>query len=151
MSRRPPSGVKASKRTSGSNSGFAGVKQTSQQRPIVGVIDDEPGVLAGLRRILAASGFGAELFRSAEDLLTRGSFDDFSCFVIDINLGGMSGIELRRRLSAAASAIPVIFITARDDETTWREAMSVGCAACLGKPFPGRTLIDALESAVGTS
>jgi FixJ family two-component response regulator len=129
--------------------GRAGVIKSNGQRQVVGVIDDEPGVLTGLRRILNASGLGAEVFLSAEDLLARGSLSGLTCLVIDINLGGMSGIELRRRLAAAGSAIPVIFITARDDEATRREAMNVGCAAYLGKPFPGRALIDAITDAVG--
>ena len=115
---------------------------------MIGVIDDEPGVLAGLKRILTASGLAAEGFLSAEDLLARGSLGDLTCLVVDINLSGMSGIELRRRLAAAGSGIPVIFITARDDEATRREAMSAGCVAYLGKPFPGRMLIDAIMSAV---
>ncbi len=115
------------------------------------MVDDEPAVLTGLKRILNASGLGAEIFLSAEDLLARGSLSDLSCLVVDINLGGMSGIELRRRLSAAGAAIPVIFITARDDEPTRREAVNAGCAAYLGKPFPGRVLIDAIANAVARS
>lgn len=127
------------------------MSQSSIQRQVVGVVDDEPGVLTGLKRILNASGLGAELFLSAEDLLARGELGDFTCLIIDINLGGMSGIELRRQLAAAGSGIPVIFITARHDEATRREAMDAGCAAYLGKPFPGHVLIDAIANAIDAS
>lgn len=122
---------------------------TSIKRQIVAVVDDEPSVLTGLKRILNASGFAAEVFTSAEEFLTRSFAGEVRCLIVDINLGGMSGIELRRRLAAAGSCIPVIFITARDDETTRREAMNAGCAAYLGKPFSGGVLIDAIARAVG--
>ncbi len=131
--------------------GIVGVNHSLIQRQVVGVVDDEPGVLTGLKRILNASGLRVELFLSAEDLLARGSFGDFTCLIIDINLGGMSGIELRRRLAAVGSDAPVIFITARHDEATRREAMAAGCAAYLGKPFPGHVLIDAIASAIDAS
>ena len=121
------------------------------QGRVVAVVDDEPAVLTGLKRMLNASGVAAEVFASAEEFLARGARDEPVCLVIDINLGGMSGIELRRHLSAAGSRIPVIFITARDDEATRRDAMQAGCAAYLGKPFSGRVLLDAIFGAVGTS
>jgi len=138
-------------RIEGLVNGIDRVNPLAKERQVVGVVDDEPGVLTGLKRILNASGLGAETFLSAEDLLSRGSPADLTCLVIDINLGGMSGIELRRRLAADGWRLPVIFITARDDEATRREAMNAGCAAYLGKPFPGRVLIDAIASAIGPS
>src|SRR5262249_16370085 len=66
-------------------------------------------------------------------------------FVFDIHLSGMSGIELRRRLAAAGCAVPVIFMTAFDDEATRQEAMSVGCIAYLNKPFTADLLIGAID------
>ena len=124
---------------------------SSFERQTVAVVDDEPSVLTALKRMLNASGFAAEVFASAEQFLARDSLHKPICLVIDINLGGMSGIELHRRLMADGSSVPVIFITARDDEATRREAMNAGCAAYLGKPVSGRVLIDAIASAVGSS
>jgi FixJ family two-component response regulator len=124
-------------------------QQSSTPRQVVAIIDDEPGVLTGLKRILDASGFAAEIFSSAEAFLARPAVDDLACLLIDINLGGMSGIELRRRLKEAGSHVPVIFITARDDDATRREAMKAGCAAYLRKPFAGSALIDAVTDAAG--
>ena len=63
----------------------------------------------------------------------------------DHAMPGMSGIELRRRLSAAGSKLPVVFITARDDERTRIEALAVGCVGYLQKPFEATRLIEALE------
>jgi FixJ family two-component response regulator len=125
------------------------VNPASTKRQLVAVVDDEPSVLTGLKRMLTASGFAAEVFDSAEEFLARGAADELVCLVVDINLGGMSGIELRRRLTAQGSRVPVIFITARDDDATRREALGAGCAAYLGKPISGRVLVDAIARAVG--
>ena len=65
--------------------------------------------------------------------------------VLDIHLGGMSGIELRRHLAAAGSDIPVVFITARDDEATRAAALAAGCVDYLVKPFEAERLMRALE------
>lgn len=132
-----------------SRNGSVGVKTLSIEPQTVAVVDDEPSVRTGLKRMLNASGFVAEVYASAEEFLARRNASQPTCLVVDINLGGMSGIELCRRMAAAGSCIPVIFITARDDEATRREVMGAGCAAYLGKPVSGRTLVDAIASAVG--
>jgi len=65
--------------------------------------------------------------------------------LLDIHLGGISGIELRRRLAAAGSTCPVIFMTAIDNDATRNEAMKAGCIAYLKKPFAPNLLLDALD------
>ena len=73
--------------------------------------------------------------------------DRATCLLLDIHLGGISGIELQRRLAAAGSKCPVIFMTAVDDETTRKEAMTTGCIAYLRKPFEPQLLLDAIGKA----
>src|SRR5262245_55918758 len=118
-------------------------------RKLVAVVDDDPGMLKGIQRLLSAHGFEVEVFPSAEAFLERQSPLAPMCLVLDIHLGGMSGIALRRRLADQGSAIPVIFITAIDDEVTKHEASKAGCIAYLHKPFGARLLIDALDKAAG--
>jgi FixJ family two-component response regulator len=65
--------------------------------------------------------------------------------LLDIHLGGISGIELQRRLAASGSKRPVIFMTANDDQATRNKAMDTGCIAYLRKPFASRVLLDAIE------
>jgi FixJ family two-component response regulator len=115
------------------------------QRKIVAVVDDDSSMRVGLERLLQARGFGTEVFSSAEAFLGAASGAD--CLLLDIHLGGMGGFELRRRLSGSGSKLPVIFMTAFDDEETRREAASVGCVAYLRKPFAGQLLIDAIAEA----
>lgn len=98
-----------------------------------------------LERLLQANGYATTSFASAEEFLRAGVDENAVGLVLDIHLGGMSGIELRRRLSVDGSTLPVVFITAYDEESTQREARAVGCVDYMQKPFDARRLIDALE------
>ena len=118
-------------------------------KKVVAVVEDDPSMLKGVRRLLNAHGFATEAYASAEAFLERAAASEAGCLVLDINLGGISGIELQRRLAAAGSRLPVIFMTAVDSEGVQREAIEAGCIAYLRKPFPARQLIDAIGKAVG--
>jgi FixJ family two-component response regulator len=121
----------------------------SIQRKVVAIIDDDPAMLKAVERLLSAMGFDAKTYNSAEAFLEDAVASNAECLVLDINLGGISGIELRRKLAASGSKLPIIFITGVDDESTHREAAEAGCVACLRKPFPARLLIDAIDQATG--
>lgn len=111
---------------------------------IVAVVEDDANMLKGIERLLGAHGFRTETYVSAEAFLEHASESRAACLVVDIHLGGMSGIELRRRLTASGSELGVIFMTAVDSEDTQKEAMATGCLAYLRKPFPASLLIDAI-------
>ena len=119
----------------------------SARRKLVVVVDDDRTMLKSLERLLNASGFDTEVFPSAEAFLARTDAREAACLILDIHLGGMSGIELRRRLAESGSAVPVIFMTAFDDESTHEKATEAGCIVCLRKPFPARSLIGAINTA----
>jgi FixJ family two-component response regulator len=115
---------------------------------MVAVVDDDPSMLKAAADLLDARGFSASSFTSAEEFLDSGEAEHVDCLLLDIHLGGLSGIELRQRLSASYPTLPVIFMTATDDDTLRQQALGVGCVACLRKPFPARQLIDALDRAI---
>jgi FixJ family two-component response regulator len=108
---------------------------------VVIVVDDDPGFLKSAARLLSVHGFDIRTFSSAEARTA-------SCMLLDIHLGGISGIELQRRLSASGSDCPVIFMTAIDEDSTRKEATDAGCIAYLKKPFAPHLLLDALGKAV---
>jgi FixJ family two-component response regulator len=118
-----------------------------KRQRIVAVVDDDPSMLRATETLLDAHGFTTEVFASAEEFLARGAASQVDCLLLDIHLGGMSGIELRQKLTASGSALPVIFMTALDDETTRRQAQQAGCVAYLRKPHPAGQLIDAINKA----
>ena len=120
-----------------------GMLMAGSQR--VAVVEDDPSARKATVRLLTIYGFVARGFASAEAFLESSAAHEADYLVVDIHLGGMSGIELRRLLSASGCALPVIFITGADDEATYREAIAAGCAAYLRKPFEPRLLIAAIE------
>ena len=117
----------------------------------VAVVDDDPSMLKAAADLLDARGFSASLFTSAEEFLDSGEAEHVECLLLDIHLGGLSGIELRQQLSMSRPGLPVIFMTALDDEGVRQQALRVGCVACLRKPFAARDLMDAIARAVPNS
>jgi FixJ family two-component response regulator len=118
-----------------------------QPRGVI-VVDDDPGFLNSVVRLLSVHGFEARTFNSAEALLDSDAATTANPMLLDVHLGGISGIELQRRLAALGSNCPVIFMTAIDDDATRKEAMNAGCVAYLKKPFAPNLLLDALKKAV---
>jgi FixJ family two-component response regulator len=109
------------------------------------VIDDNPGMLQGLTHLLSARGFHVQTFTSAESFLEDAATVSADCLLLDIHLSGISGIELQRRLTSSGTDLPVIFMTAIDNEATRREAFDAGCIAYLKKPFRGQLLFEAIS------
>ena len=118
------------------------------QPTVVIVVEDNAGFLKGVARLLAHNGIESRTFASAEALLETGSAQTATCLLLDIHLGGISGIELQRRLAASGSKCPVIFMTANNNEATRNDAMDAGCIAYLGKAFARDVLMDAIGKAV---
>lgn len=116
---------------------------------LVAIVEDDAGMRRALERLLDANGFGTAGYNSAEAFLQSSNADRVACLIVDIQLGGMSGIVLHRRLAASGSTLPVIFITAVDAAETEREAIDTGCVAYLRKPFPSDRLIAAVKKAMG--
>jgi FixJ family two-component response regulator len=87
-------------------------------------------------------------FSSAEEFLGSGAAAQVDCLLLDIDLSGRSGIELRYKLKSSHPQLPVIFMTALDDEAVRQQAIRSGCVTLLHKPFPGHQLIKAIESIV---
>jgi len=106
------------------------------------VVDDDPSMLKGVQRLLRVHGFNTELFESVEAVSARANMDDAFCVVLDINLNGKSGIELRSKMTSHGVALPVVYITAKDDDATRKAAIDSGCIAYLIKPFSAKALID---------
>ena len=117
------------------------------QPVLVIVVDDNAGLLKSVARLLAHHGIDSRTFASAEALIESGSAQTATCLLLDIHLGGISGIELQRRLAASGSKCPVIFMTADDDEATRNQAVDAGCIAYLRKPFATQVLLDAIGKA----
>ena len=114
----------------------------------VAVVDDDDSFARALGRLLRAAGFEPLLYSSAESFLVPTPLPHSDCLVLDIHLGGMSGLDLRRRLASRGATTPVIFVTAHDEPEIREEARQAGCVAYFRKPVPGKLLVEAIRNAI---
>jgi len=115
----------------------------------VAVVDDDESVCRSLARLLRASGIQPVTYGSAEAFLADKKRPQFDCMVFDVQLGGMSGIELARAIAASpGQRAPVIYITAHDDPETRASAEATGCAAYFRKNQSGDDVIEAIRRLV---
>ena len=117
-------------------------------RPIVSIIDDDESVRRALKRLLCSAGLHAEAFASAEEYLQSAGATPPACLVLDVQLPGLSGLDLQARLDAEGRGVPVVFISAFDDERARDQALRAGAVAFLQKPFEDRSLLDAVGKAL---
>jgi FixJ family two-component response regulator len=115
----------------------------------VAVIDDDDSFGRAIGRRLGVAGFEASVFSSAEEFLKDIKSTTADCLVLDIQLGGMSGLELGRHLTVLGRTTPVVYVTAYDEPDTREEAQRVGCSAYLCKPVPGNLLVEAIKQTQG--
>ena len=115
----------------------------------VAVVDDDESVCRSLARLLRASGIQPVTYGSAEAFLADKKRPQFDCMVFDVQLGGMSGIELARAIADSPThRAPVIYITAHDDPETRASAEATGCAAYFRKNESGADVIEAIRRLV---
>jgi FixJ family two-component response regulator len=119
-----------------------------QKVPVISIIDDDESVRGATRSLVRSLGFTAQTFASAEDFLQSPRVNDSSCVITDVQMPGLSGVELQSRLLAQGCRIPIIFITAFPDENVEARAMKAGAICFLSKPFDGSTLIKYLDVAL---
>jgi FixJ family two-component response regulator len=118
------------------------------QGPVISIIDDDESVRVATQSLLRSLGFTACTFASAADFLQSPRMNDTSCVIADVQMPGMSGVELQSLLIAQGHRTPMIFITAFHEESVRARAMKAGAIGFLSKPFSGQTLIECLEMAL---
>jgi FixJ family two-component response regulator len=119
-----------------------------QLEPIVYLVDDDASFRRSAERLIEAAGFRVEPFSSSADFLRSKRSDAPSCLVLDVQLPGLSGLDLQRELAKRGSSIPIIFITGHGDIPMSVRAIKAGAVEFLTKPFRDRDLLNAVEEAV---
>src|SRR6478609_7068842 len=114
-------------------------------RNLVLVVDDDAPLLGSVARLLRQLGYASLLFPSAEAFVNHREFGNAVCVLLDINLGDVSGIELRHRLKATGNSVPVIYMTGNDNPAVRTAALQSGCLAYLTKPFSAKSLMEPLD------
>jgi FixJ family two-component response regulator len=117
--------------------------------PVISVIDDDASVRAATDNFLSSHGYEVHTFASAEDFLQSARLDDSSCIVADVQMPGMSGLELLTVIRKRGIDTPLFFITAFPSESVRARAANGGADGLLDKPFSCSALIDCIETALG--
>jgi len=114
---------------------------------VVATVDDDRRVRESLQNVLESAGYEAVTFDSAETFLSSGALSRVSCVIADVRLPGMDGTELQQQIRREQRQLPVILITAHDDDEVRTRALRNGAVAFLVKPFDGGDLLDYVERA----
>ena len=121
------------------------------ERAVVYIIDDDSSVRRALQRLVHSAGYEARGFSSGAEFLTSEHSFRPGCVVVDLRLSDMHGLEFQRRVAGTDPGLPVIVLTAFDDELTRRDALQNGAVAFLSKPFDDQLLLEAIRVALGGS
>lgn len=115
--------------------------------PLVAVIDDDPAVRVALARLLRSAGLAAATYESPLDFLAQTTWEQ-ACLIVDVQMPGMTGIELQRAVADAGQQIPIILITGHEGAEPEEIGLRQGACAFLRKPFTEDELLEALRRAL---
>ena len=115
---------------------------------LISVVDDDESVRRTTKLLIESFGYRAAVYESAEVFLRSRKLHDTLCLIVDVQMPGISGLELQSQLAAKDCSIPIIFITAYRNETSRQQAMQAGAVAFLDKPFSDEQLLKNIRSAL---
>ena len=116
--------------------------------PMISIVDDDESVRETLKGLMRSFGLKASAFASAEEFLDSNRLHDTACLITDVQMHGMSGVDLQNLLLAQGHRMAIIFMTAFPEEGTRIRALNAGAIGFLGKPLDEKTLIDCLDRAL---
>lgn len=119
------------------------------KQTLISIVEDDESLRLALRGLMKSVGFSAAVFACAEDFLASHLLPVTACLIADVQMPGMSGVELHRQLVSSGNRIPVILITAYPDNATRTRALQAGAIAYLAKPFNDDDLLECINAALG--
>ena len=119
------------------------------RKTLIAIVDDDQSVREALTSLVRSLGYVAVAFECAEDLLKSKRRRNASCMIADVQMPGMTGIELHNRLVASGEPIPTVLITAFPDERSRERALQAGVVGYLTKPFSEDELLACIRSTFG--
>jgi FixJ family two-component response regulator len=127
------------------------VKKTHKREPtdtIIAIVDDDPSAREGLESLIRSAGWSVETFVSAQEFLDRNTVDVPSCLILDLQLPGLSGLDLQKRIAEVGLEIPIVFLTGHGSIPASVQAMKSGAVEFLTKPFDEPDLLQAIREAI---
>ena len=122
--------------------------QGATRRPLISVVDDDESVRESLPDLLREFGYSTRAFSSAEEFLTSDCVAQTQCLILDVFMPGMTGPDLQRELKLRQQFIPIVFMTAKTNETVRPQMLKQGAVECLFKPFSDTALLQAINAAL---
>jgi FixJ family two-component response regulator len=120
----------------------------SDARPLVALVDDDVSVRESLPALIRQLGFSVEAFESAADLLASDRYGEIRCLIVDVEMPGMSGLEVLHKVKHRGYAIPIVFVSGHGGEALRRRLLEEGATECLFKPLSSAALVGAIEMAL---
>jgi len=117
-------------------------------KPLISIVEDNEAVREAIKGLMKSVGYRAEAAASAEEFLRSRHLGRTSCLIADVQMPGMTGLELHRRLSASGRIIPTVLITAYPDDGVRERALAAGVIGYLSKPFDENDLLACIRSAL---
>jgi FixJ family two-component response regulator len=124
------------------------MQESRQSNATIAIVDDDPSVREGLSSLIRSAGLKVETFASAQEFLARPDDETPSCIVLDLQLPGLSGLDLQKRMAEAGLEIPIVFLTGHGNIPASVQAMKAGAVEFLTKPFDDEELLRAIQEAV---
>jgi FixJ family two-component response regulator len=119
-----------------------------QSNAVIAVVDDDPSVRKGLERLIRSLGWHTETFASAQEFLDHPRTEAPSCLVLDLQLPGLSGLDLQKRMAESGLETPIVFLTGHGDIPASVKAMKAGAVEFLTKPVDEQDLLKAIQEAI---
>jgi FixJ family two-component response regulator len=121
------------------------------KRALIAIVDDDESIRVSTATLMRSFGHATRSFASAEEFLQSPELGETSCLISDVQMPGISGLELQSRLASENRRTPIIFITAFPDPRIQERALAGGAVCFLTKPFDGQTLIQCVDRALNRS
>ena len=122
--------------------------ESRESAPVIAIVDDDPSAREGLQALIESAGWRAETFASAQDFLDRPDAEAPSCLILDLQLPGLSGLDLQKRMAEVGLEIPIVFLTGHGNIPASVKAMKAGAVEFLTKPFDEEELLRAVQEAI---
>jgi FixJ family two-component response regulator len=124
------------------------MQEPQESDALIAIVDDDPSARQGLQRLVRSVGWKAETFASAQEFLAHARIEPPSCVVLDLQLPGLSGLDLQKRMAEAGLETPIVFLTGHGDIPASVQAMKAGAIEFLTKPVDEQNLLKAIQEAI---
>lgn len=124
------------------------MRASTESDAIIAIVDDDASARAGLQSLIRSAGWKVETFVSAQEFLGRRGAEAPGCLILDLQLPGLSGLDLQERMAEVGLAIPIVFLTGHGDIPASVQAMKAGAVEFLTKPLDEEKLFRAIQEAL---